>query len=243
MKYKFSAEQYAEIKSAQKRNWDKQIEKHLKVLAWRYEGTSIKETGKATGFGYAHITSLIRKYYGEGLQAISEKHYTGNRRNMSIDKEVAFLEPYCQRSEQGTRTGCPRNRSGLCEESRTQHWQQSDLSNAEATWLAKSHASEQASETSQRGGDRLLKKTSNKLIQMIWSYVRYYNTRRVQQNFGLLTPKEIELCLATERKPEIKVIYTAGYPNLWLPQCRISAALWKIFIKPCRFASLSFWLV
>ena len=33
MKYKFSAEQYAEIKSAQKRNWDKQIEKHLKVLA------------------------------------------------------------------------------------------------------------------------------------------------------------------------------------------------------------------
>ena len=114
-----------------------------------YEGKSIKKIGKATGFGHAHITNLIRKYYEEGLQAISEKHYTGNRRNMSIDKEVAFLEPYCQRSEQGTRTGCPRNRSGLCEESRIQHWQQSDLSNAEATWLAKSHASEQASETSQ----------------------------------------------------------------------------------------------
>ena len=100
MKYKFSAEQYAEIKSAQKRNWDKQIEKHLKVLAWRYEGTSIKETGKATGFGHAHITNLIRKYYGEGLQAISEKHYAGNRRNMNIDEKVMPWSRYSKQADE-----------------------------------------------------------------------------------------------------------------------------------------------
>ena len=53
-----------------------------------YEGKSIKKIGKATGFGHAHITNLIRKYYEEGLQAISEKHYAGNRRNMNIDEKV-----------------------------------------------------------------------------------------------------------------------------------------------------------
>lgn len=101
MKYKFNAEQYAEIKSAQKRNRDKQIEKRLNVLALRYEGRSIKEIEEATGFGHAHITNLIRKYFEEGLQAISEKHYAGNHRNMSIDEEAAFLEPYRQLAEQG----------------------------------------------------------------------------------------------------------------------------------------------
>ena len=43
MKYKISAEQYAEIKAAQKANRDKQIENRLKVLALRYEGKSLKE--------------------------------------------------------------------------------------------------------------------------------------------------------------------------------------------------------
>ena len=43
MKYKFSAEQYLEIKSAQKTNRDKQIENRLNVLALRCEGKRLKE--------------------------------------------------------------------------------------------------------------------------------------------------------------------------------------------------------
>lgn len=101
MKYKISAEQYAEIKAAQKENRDKQIENRLKVLALRYEGKSLKEIAAATGFHHAHISNLIRKYFEEGLQAISEKHYTGNRRNISIEEEAAFLEEYRQRGEKG----------------------------------------------------------------------------------------------------------------------------------------------
>ena len=101
MKYKISAEQYAEIKSAQKANRDKQIENRLKVLALRYEGKSLDEIANATGFHHAHISNLIRKYFEEGLQSISEKHYAGNRRNMSIEEETAFLEQYRQPGEAG----------------------------------------------------------------------------------------------------------------------------------------------
>lgn len=69
MKYKFSAEQYLEIKSAQKTNRDKQIENRLNVLALRCEGKRLKEIASATGFHHAHISNLIRKYFEEGLQA------------------------------------------------------------------------------------------------------------------------------------------------------------------------------
>lgn len=39
--------------------------------------------------------------------------------------------------------------------------------------------------------------SKQQLIQMIEGYIRYYNTRRVQRNLGILTPMEKhELCLA-----------------------------------------------
>lgn len=101
MKYKISAEQYSEIKAAQKANRDKQIGNRLKVLALRYEGKDLEEIAAATGFHHAHISNLLRKYFEEGLPAISEKHYAGNRRNMSKEEEAAFLEQYRQLGEEG----------------------------------------------------------------------------------------------------------------------------------------------
>ena len=39
--------------------------------------------------------------------------------------------------------------------------------------------------------------SKQELVQMIVSYIRYYNTRRVQRDLGVLTPMEKhELCLA-----------------------------------------------
>ena len=40
MKYKFSEEQYAEIKAARQANRDKQIDKRIEVLELRCEGVS-----------------------------------------------------------------------------------------------------------------------------------------------------------------------------------------------------------
>ena len=39
--------------------------------------------------------------------------------------------------------------------------------------------------------------SKRELVQMIENYIRYYNTRRVQRNLGVLTPMEkLALCLA-----------------------------------------------
>ena len=69
MKYKFSSEQYAEIKAeikaAQKANREKQIKNRLKVLVLRCEGKSLQEIASATGYCRAHISNLIRKYHEE----------------------------------------------------------------------------------------------------------------------------------------------------------------------------------
>ena len=101
MKYKFSPEDQAEIEKARKANRDKQIERRLKVLSMRCEGNTLEEISRVTGFHRSHISNLIRQYFEEGLASVSEKHYSGNRRNMSMDEEKAFLEPYRECAQQG----------------------------------------------------------------------------------------------------------------------------------------------
>lgn len=101
MKYQFSKEQYEEIKIARKANRDKQIEKWLWVLELRCEGKKLQEIAETTGFHRSRISGLIQKYFEEGLEGVSQKHYSGNRRNMSVEEEAAFLEEYRQRAEKG----------------------------------------------------------------------------------------------------------------------------------------------
>jgi len=101
MKYKFSEEQYKEIKIARKQNRDKQIDKRLQVLELRCEGKGLAEIASITEFHRSHVSNLIRKYFEEGLQAVSEKHYLGNRRNMSVEEEDLFLEQFREMAEQG----------------------------------------------------------------------------------------------------------------------------------------------
>ena len=101
MKYKFTSEDRVKIEKIRKANRDKQTEKRLKVLTMRSEGKTLEEISRATGFHRSHISNLIRKYFEEGLASVSEKHYSGNRRNMSIEEEESFLEPYRERAEQG----------------------------------------------------------------------------------------------------------------------------------------------
>ena len=100
MKYKFSEGQYEEIKKVRKQNRDKQTDKRLQVLELRCEGKGLEEIAHITGFHRSHVSNLIRKYFEEGLEAVSEKHYQGNRRNMSIEEEARFLEQFREMAEQ-----------------------------------------------------------------------------------------------------------------------------------------------
>ena len=101
MKYRFSSEQCKEIEEARKANRDKQIEARLKVLALRSEGKGLKEIATETGFHRSYVSSLIKKYFDQGIESISQKHYTGNRRNMRFEEETQFLEKYRVKADQG----------------------------------------------------------------------------------------------------------------------------------------------
>ena len=81
--YKFNEEQIEELKSAQKRNKDKNVEKRLNALLLRAEGKSRKEVAYITGYKYTYITQLTTKYMQKGLKAITDNHYKGNCRNMT----------------------------------------------------------------------------------------------------------------------------------------------------------------
>ena len=101
MKYKFTEEDRKKIEKARKMNRDKQTENRLKVLSMRCDGKKQEEIAEATGFVRSHVCDIKRKYFEQGLSAISEKHYQSNHRNMSIAEETAFLAPYQEETEQG----------------------------------------------------------------------------------------------------------------------------------------------
>ena len=101
MKYAFSEEDKKAIKEARKNTRDKQQDRRLEVLELRCEGMTQKEIAEKTGFHRSHVSNLIKKYFEEGLWSISEKHYVGNRRNMSYEEEEKLLAPFKEKANKG----------------------------------------------------------------------------------------------------------------------------------------------
>jgi transposase len=60
-----------------------------------------KEISEIVGYSVQYITELVSKYLNEGMDAILIDKRTGNRRNMSIDEERAFLEQFNELAEAG----------------------------------------------------------------------------------------------------------------------------------------------
>lgn len=100
-KYTITAEQRIEIEEARKANKDKKIEARLKVLLMRADGKPASKIGEVTGYHAAYVSGIISRYVNKGIEAITGKHYGGNRRNMSYEEEAAILEPFIERSEKG----------------------------------------------------------------------------------------------------------------------------------------------
>ncbi len=101
MKYRITTEQKQEIEHARKLNKNKRVENRLRVLVLRAEGTEVNEIAKIVGYSRSYVNKLIATYCKEGIGAIVENHYAGNRRNMSIEEEAALLETFRQKAEQG----------------------------------------------------------------------------------------------------------------------------------------------
>ena len=99
--YEISESQLLEIETARKKNRNKNIERRLYVLVMRAEGKSLEEISEKTGYHISTASKLIARYMRDGISAIAENHYKGNRRNMSFEEEAAILAPFIERAERG----------------------------------------------------------------------------------------------------------------------------------------------
>ena len=99
--YEISESQLLEIETARKKNRNKNIERRLYVLVMRAEGKSLEEISEKTGYHISTASKLIARYMRDGISAIAENHYKGNRRNMSFEEEAAILTPFIERAKRG----------------------------------------------------------------------------------------------------------------------------------------------
>ena len=100
-RYHISEEQIAEIKEVRRINKDKNVENRLKALLLHAEGKKRVEIASKTGFVKSYISELVSKYCNNGIDAVVENKYGGNRRNMSYAEERDFLTEYKKLAEQG----------------------------------------------------------------------------------------------------------------------------------------------
>ena len=99
--YVFNHEQIMEIEAARKCNKHKNVENRLKVLAMRADGIKRAVVAKATGFTMNHISDLVAKYQKNGLAAIIDNNYKGNRRLLSFEQEKAILDAFEEKAAKG----------------------------------------------------------------------------------------------------------------------------------------------
>ena len=99
--YEISESQLLEIETARKKNRNKNIERRLYVLVMRAEWKSLEEISEKTGYHISTASKLIARYMRDGISAIAENHYKGNRRNMSFEEEAAILTPFIERAKRG----------------------------------------------------------------------------------------------------------------------------------------------
>ena len=81
--YAISQSQLVEIETARKRNRNKNIERRLYVLFLRAKGRSLEEIPVEIGYHTSTAGKLIARYICDGISAIAENHYKGNRCSVS----------------------------------------------------------------------------------------------------------------------------------------------------------------
>ena len=99
--YEISQSQLLEIEATRKKNRSKNVERRIYVLVLRAEGKTLEEIAEKTGYHASTVSKLISRYIRNGISAIAENHYKGNRRNMSFEEEAAILAPFIERAERG----------------------------------------------------------------------------------------------------------------------------------------------
>ena len=100
-KNEITSEQKAEIETARKRNKDKRIERRLHVLCLRADGKTLAEISTITGYHQITVSRIVSQYIKHGLTFMTQCHYLGNRRYMSVEQEAEVLKPFTEKASQG----------------------------------------------------------------------------------------------------------------------------------------------
>lgn len=100
-RYHISPEQKEELETARKTNQDKKVDRRLRALILRADGAKCAQVAKECEYNADYVSELTRIYCTQGLSAIVENHYKGNRRNMSFAEEAELLASFESDAEQG----------------------------------------------------------------------------------------------------------------------------------------------
>ena len=100
-KYYFSEEQIAALKEARKTTKSQKSKNRLKAIIQRAEGKGHGQIAKSCGYHPAYVSRLVSIFCNQGLSVIVDNHYAGNRRNMSVEAEEAFMSEYKKRMDEG----------------------------------------------------------------------------------------------------------------------------------------------
>ncbi len=99
--YKISQEEVEEIERIRKTVKDKTVDKRLQAIELRGKGEKNTAIGKKLDKSPKLISRWVSAYCSGGIQALMGGKYGGNRRNMSMSEETAFMEKFKEEAAQG----------------------------------------------------------------------------------------------------------------------------------------------
>jgi transposase len=96
-----SVEQLEEIVMARGAITNKKIDKRLHAVELRGRGLKNPEIAAKLDTSADVISIWVSRYVKDGITALVGWNYGGNRRNLSLDEEAAFLAKYKEQAETG----------------------------------------------------------------------------------------------------------------------------------------------
>lgn len=91
-------EEYNAIEKAEKQTKSKRLSRKLKVLLYRYKGSSPEETSKQVGLSKSQVNRLVSEYEKTGLKEYIREKQIGNHRCLSKEEEQAILDEFEQKA-------------------------------------------------------------------------------------------------------------------------------------------------
>jgi len=99
--YHVSEEDSERIEVLRKDIQNKKIDKRLWAVQLRGQGMKNEEIANKIDVSSGAVSHWVSIYCNEGLEALTGWNFGGNRRNMSYEEELAFLEPFCEKAATG----------------------------------------------------------------------------------------------------------------------------------------------